>query len=67
MIISSMETKQHWSVNVAPVHGAWEEAEVLAISYGISLNSSELKWRLFCIDTLVLLESASIHFWDLKS
>ena len=22
---------------------------------------------LFCIDTLVLLESASIHFWDLKS
>ena len=25
------------------------------------------KWRLFCIDTLVLLESASIHFWDLKS
>ena len=25
------------------------------------------KWRLFCSDTLVILESASIHFWDLKS
>ena len=25
------------------------------------------KWRLYCIDTLVPLESASIHFWDLKS
>ena len=24
------------------------------------------KWRLFCINTLVLLGSASIHFWDLK-
>ena len=40
MIISLMETKQHWSVHVAPVHvapahGALEEAEVLASSYGI--------------------------------
>ena len=50
MIISSMETNQHWSVHVAPVHGALEEAEVMA---------SE---KLFCIDILVLLESASIHF-----
>ena len=25
------------------------------------------KWRLLCIDTLVLLVSTSIHFWDLKS
>ena len=24
-LISSMETKQHWSVHVAPVHGALEE------------------------------------------
>ena len=30
MIISSMETKQHWSVHVAPAHGALEEAEALA-------------------------------------
>ena len=35
----SLETKHHWSVPVAPVHGALEEAEALASSYGIRLNS----------------------------
>ena len=45
MIISSMETKQHWSVHVAPVHGALEEAEALASSYGIRLNSNRPLWQ----------------------
>ena len=40
-----METKQNWSVHVAPVHvapvhGVLEEAEALASSYGICLNSN---------------------------
>ena len=33
-----METKHHWSVHVAPVHGALEETEALDSSYGIRLN-----------------------------
>ena len=45
MIISSMETKQHGSVHVAPVHGALEEAEELASSYGIRLTSKRPLWR----------------------
>ena len=40
-----METKQHWSVHVAPVHGALEEAEALASSYGIRLNSNRPLWQ----------------------
>ena len=40
-----------------PVHTAFARTQIGR--YG--------KWRLFCIETLVLLESASIHFWDLKS
>ena len=59
MIISSMETKQHWSVHVAHVHGALEEAKVLASSYCLNSNRPLCKWRSFCID--LLLESASIH------
>ena len=43
MIMSSME--QHWSVHVAPVHGALEEAEALASSYGIRLNSNRPLWQ----------------------
>ena len=45
MIISSMETNQHRSVHVAPVHGALEEAEALASSYGIRLNSNRPLWQ----------------------
>ena len=45
MIISSMETKQHWSVHVASVHGALEEAEALASSYGLCLNSNRPLWQ----------------------
>ena len=40
-----METKQHWSVHVAPVHGVFEEAEALASSYGICLNSNRPLWQ----------------------
>ena len=35
-----METKQHWSVHVAPVHGALEEAEAVA---GFIRHLHELK------------------------
>ena len=45
MIISSMETKQHWSVHVASVLGALEEAEALASSWGIRLNSNRPLWQ----------------------
>ena len=40
-----METKQHWSVHVAPVHGVLEEAAALASSYGIRLNSNRPLWQ----------------------
>ena len=65
MFISSMETKQHWSVHVAPVQGELEDGEALAFAW--TQIGRYGKWRLFCIDTLVLLESVSIDFWDLKS
>ena len=45
MIISPMETKKHWSVHVAPVHGVLEEAEALASLYGIRLNSNRPLWQ----------------------
>ena len=40
-----METKQHWSVHVAPVHGTLEEAEALASSYSIRFNSNRPLWQ----------------------
>ena len=45
MIISSMEIKLHWSVHVAPVHGALEEVEAFASSWGIRLNSNRPLWQ----------------------
>ena len=48
-----METKQHWSLHVAPVQGALEDAEALAFAW--TQIGRYGKWRLFCIDTLVLL------------
>ena len=40
-----METKQHWSVHVAPVHGALKEVEALASLYGIRLSLNMLLWQ----------------------
>ena len=40
-----METKQHWLVHVAPIHGALEEAEAVAGSYGIYMNSNRPLWQ----------------------
>ena len=39
--------ERHWwhKWNVAPVHGALEEAEALASSYGFSLNSDRPLWQ----------------------
>ena len=50
-------------------YGALEKVEALASSYGIRLNSIGRygKWRWFCIDTLVLLESATRPYPLLRS
>ena len=54
MIISSMETKQHLSVHVAPIQGALEDAEANRPLWEVKIVLYRLSG--------VILESASIHF-----